>query len=271
MAEMLIEKPSRINNLSYLLLGYYISSLITYDLNLSFEQKIAFIIALGSFVGTLTYYIKPIERTISLYFRLSRKNKTYPEPPYDEFRIAVCKSEILYSRHLEDERTKINGVFFLAAGILLSSRILETAGLSYLYWVLQVFTVALIGIGFWEVYDLVKRKMPIIVFLYNYYNISEYTPELEKAIKAKDWIKADKIIEKQPELEDPNYYPAYGAGEPRKGLCLKCGEIREDSFCTECGEKILKTCPKCNNDFVRNIDTVCPKYCRSCGTKIARG
>ena len=269
MAEVLIQKPSRIHNLSYLFLGYYLSSLITYDLNLSLEQKIAFITAFGSFVGTLIYYIKPIERTISLYFRLSKKNETFPAEPFDEFRTPVYRSEVLFSSHLQDERTIINGAFFLAVGIFTSNKLLESIGLSHLYWYLQIFTGALICVGVWEVYVLIKRKMPIIVFLYNYYNISKYTPQLEKAIQTKDWIQADKIMEREPHLEDPTFYYYYHTPEePKKGLCLSCGKVREGDYCIECGGKIVKTCSKCERHIVRNDETACPIYCRYCGTKI---
>ena len=271
MAEVLIQKPSRIHNLSYLFLGYYLSSLITYDLNLSLEQKIAFITAFGSFVGTLIYYIKPIERTISLYFRLSKKNETYPSEPFEELRAPVYRSEVLLSSYLQDERTIINGAFFLAVGIFLSDKLLESIGLSHLYWYFQIFTGVLICVGVWEVYVLMKRKMPIIVFFYNYYNISKYMPQLEKAIKTKDWIQADKIREKEPQLEDPEfYYSFYPLIEPEKGLCFGCGKIREGLYCIECGEKILKACPKCRGRIVRNDETVFPTYCRSCGTKLRK-
>ena len=269
MAEVLIQKPSRIHNLSYLFLGYYLSFLITYDLNLSLEQKIAFITAFGSFVGTLIYYIKPIERTISLYFRLSKKNETYPKEPFDEFRTPVYRSEVLFSNFLQDERTIINGAFFLAVGIFTSDRLLESIGLSHLYWYLQIFTIALFCVGVWEVHVLIKRKMPIIVFFYNYYNISKYAPQLEKAIQTKDWIQADKIMEKEPQLMDTEfYYSFYTPEEPEKGLCFGCGKIREGIYCIECGEKILKNCSKCGRTIVRNDETVCPIYCRYCGTKI---
>ena len=269
MAELLIQKPSRIHNLSYLFLGYYLSSLVTYDLNLSLEQKIVFITAFGSFVGTLIYYIKPIERTISLYFRLSKENETYPQEPFDEFRIPVYKSEVLFSGYLQDERTRINGAFFLAVGIFASGRLLESIGLSHLYWYLQIFTGALFCIGVWEVYVLIKRKMPTIVFFYNYYNISEYRPQLEKAIKTKDWIQADKIREKEPELDDPEfYYSFYPQKEPKKGLCLGCGKIRGGLYCIECGKKILKRCSNCKGTIVTNDEEVLPTYCRYCGKKI---
>ena len=269
MVEVLIQKPSRIHNLSYLSLGYYLSSLITYDLNLSLEQKIAFITAFGSFVGTLIYYIKPIERTISLYFRLSKKNETFPGLPFEELRIPVYRSEVLFSSHLQDERTKINGAFFLAVGIFTSNKLLESIGLSHLYWYLQIFTGALICVGFWEVHVLIRRKMPTVVFLYNYYNISEHIPQLEKAIKTKDWIQADKIIEKEPHLTNFEFYPQYfPQKESKRGLCLSCGKIREGAYCIECGEKIMKTCPHCKQNIVRNDETVYPKHCRYCGTKI---
>ena len=269
MAEVLIQKPSRIHNLSYLFLGYYLSSLITYDLNLSLEQKIAFITAFGSFVGTLIYYIKPIERTISLYFRLSKKNETYPSEPFDEFQTPVYRSEALLSSYLQDERTIVNGAFFLAVGILTSNKLLESIGLSQVYWFLQIFTVALICVGVWEVNVLIKRKLPIVVFLYNYYNISKHTPQLEKAVQTKDWVKADKIRDKEPFLDSPESYYTFGPLKtPKKGLCVACGEIREGAYCIACGEKILKTCSKCEGRLVRNDETVCPKYCSYCGKKI---
>jgi len=124
-------------------------------------------------------------------------------------------------------------------------------------------------VGFWEVHVLIKRKMPIIVFLYNYYNISKYIPQLEKAIKTKDWIQADKIMEKEPHLDDPQFYHYfYMQDTSERGLCLSCGKVREGGYCIECGEKIMKTCRKCNGNIVRNDETVYPKYCRFCGAKI---
>lgn len=266
---MLIQKPSRIHNLSYLFLGYYLSSLITYDLNLSLEQQIAFITAFGSFVGTLIYYIKPIERAMSLYFRVSKKDKTYPEEPYGEFMSPVLRSEVLFSDYLQDERTKINGAVFLAVGIFTSNKLLGSIGLSHLYWYLQIFTATLVCVGFWEVYVLIKRKMPIIIFFYNYYNFSEHIPKLEEAIKVKDWIQADKIIEKEPYLTDPEFYSRFYPQEsPNRGLCLSCGKVREGSFCMECGEKIVKDCPQCHESIVRNDEAVYPKHCRYCGARI---
>jgi len=268
MVQVLIQKPSRIHNLSYVFLGYYLSLLITFDLNLSYEQRIAFIATFGSFVGTLIYYIKPIERTISLYFRLSKKNVTYPEEPYEELSFPVFRSEILYSRYLQDERTIINGTFFLSVGILTSHKLLESTGLSNLYWYLQIFAVALVCIGIWDIRILIKRKMPILDFLFNYYNVSKNIPVLIRAIESKDWIQAEKITEREPELIDPSLYATYYLPKPTKGICLKCRRIEEGDYCIECGERIIKTCPACKTAVLRQDDKAYPTFCRYCGKKI---
>jgi len=254
------------------LLGYYIASLIPSIQSLSLEQKILFIATFGSFVGTLLYYVKPIERAISFYFILSKKNETTPDEPYgDELSFIIHKSEILYSSFLQDERTKINGAFFFAFGILTSYGLLQQLGASQLYLWIQIFTAMLLVIGFHEIYLLIKRKMPIVVFYYNYYNISKNIPLLEEAIKRKDWVLADKIREKEPELVDPvfyyNYFGTPGSEVPKMGICLKCQKIMEGSYCTECGEKLKKKCHKCKNRLVENGVTI-PKYCRYCGEEI---
>ena len=266
MAEVLIQKPSRIHNLSYLLLGYYVSKLVTLDLDLSFEQEIAFIATFGSFIGALIYYVRPVERCITGYFRLTKKNRSYPQQPFDEFMFPVFRSEVVYSPYLRDERAIINGAFFLAIGLLSSSRLLESFGLSHLYWYLQICTVSLISVGLWEIYNLLKRKMPIVVRLYDYYNVSGHTPELKRAIQGKDWSEADKIIEREPGLIEP--YLDVHPLDPVRGLCLKCEKITDAGFCVECGWQIVKLCSNCKNHLVRNGDTTYPRYCRYCGEKI---
>jgi len=272
MTQVLIQKPSPIHNLSYVFLGYYLSLLITFDLNLSYEQRITFIAMLGSFVGTLIYYIKPIERTISLYFRMTKTDATYPDElvTTQELVKPVFKSGILYSRYLQDERTMINGAFFLSIGISTSYKLLESIGLSNLYWYLQIFTVALICVGIWDIHILISRKMPILVFFFNYYNFSKNIPELIRAIESKDWIQAEKIIEKEPHLTEPELYATYyQSEEPRKGICPKCRKIKGGTYCIECGEKIVKICLKCGVPVLRtDEEEVYPTFCRYCGAKI---
>jgi len=225
---------------------------------------LAFVGAFGSFVGALVYYIKPIERAIALYFRLSKRNSTGPETPFDEDYFPVYKSEALFSSLLREERTIINGAFFMAVGLLLSFGLLGSIGLSYVYPWLQILTVVLIVAGAWEIYTLVTRKMSLVLFYYNNYNLSKNTPLMEKAIRAKDWIMADKIREKDPELDDPNvgyreYIPAYG-------LCPKCLKVRKGKYCTECGTMLNKRC-KCGSELVENPEDGYLKYCRSCGSE----
>jgi hypothetical protein len=261
---MLIDKPSRIHNLSYLFLGYYLSYVATFSLNLSFEEKLAFIGAFGSFVGALVYYIKPIERAIALYFRLSKRNITSPEEPYDEESYAVYKSEVLYSGFLREERTIINGAFFMAIGVFFSFGLLGSIGLSYVYPWLQILTGVLILAGAWEIFALITRKMPLVLFFYNYYNLSKNTPLMEKAIRAKDWILADKIKEKDSDLIDPN--ASFREYIPAHGLCPKCLKVRKGCYCTECGTKLNKRC-KCGNEFVEKPEDGYPEYCRHCGFK----
>lgn len=94
---------------------------------------------------------------------------------------------MLFSSYLQDERTIINGAFFLALGILASERYLASINLSHFYWCFQILTGVLICLGVWEIHVLVGRKMPILVFFYNYFNISKNTPKLEQAIRNKDW------------------------------------------------------------------------------------
>ena len=72
-ANLLIDKPSRLHNLSYLLLGYYISTVVTYTLELPLEQKLLLIGTFGSFIGALVYYIKPIEQVMMGIIRLGKK------------------------------------------------------------------------------------------------------------------------------------------------------------------------------------------------------
>jgi hypothetical protein len=272
MAGVLVEKTSKINNLSYLLLGYYLSSLPTYYLSLSFEQQVLFIVAFGSFIGTLIYYFKPVERAISLYFILSKKNNVIPEQPYyEELVYTVHRSEVLLSSYLQDERTRINGAFFLAIGIFTSNKLLATVGLSDWYWWLQILTVLLIIIGLWEVYILIKRKMEPVVYFYNYYNLSKHAELMEKAIKRKDWILADKIMEKEPELSDFGAYAnIYLPEEPNYGVCIVCNKIRKNSYCLECGEPVTRKCLKCKNFLVLEGDEIPPKYCRYCGEAITK-
>ena len=271
MASMLLQKPSRAHNLSYLLLGYYLSSLVTYGLNLSLDQKVLVVAALGSLIGTLVYYIKPIERAISLFYRISKKNRAYLDEPFeDELGFPLYKSDILYSSYLQDERTKINGAFFLALGMLTTNNLLGSVGLLNMYWLLVLMSFVLISVGVWEIYQLVRRKMPIITFFYNYYNISKNIPLLEKAIQKKDWIEAEKIMEKEPELVEPLYYYTYMHGEPSRGVCIECQTVREGRHCIECGEEILKKCPNCDSIIVEKEDTIMPKYCKFCGRKIER-
>jgi hypothetical protein len=267
MATLLIDKPSRIHNLSYLLLGYYLSSVATFGLDLSFEQKLVFIGSFGSFIGALVYYIKPIERAMSLYFRLSKKNCTSPNAPYDEECYAVYKSDVLFSSFLREERTIINGAFFMAIGLATSYWLLNSIGLSNYYPWLQIITLVLICAGAWEVRILMTTKMPLVLYFYNYYNLSKNIPQLEKAIRSKDWIMAIKIKENDPEFNDPDY--SYKEYIPLFGLCTKCQKPRKGVYCIECGTKIEKNC-KCGNRLVESIDDTYPKFCIYCGKPTAK-
>ena len=273
MAELLMAKPSRIHNLSYIFLGYYLSFYFAYDLNLPIEQKILLTTFLGGFIGTLVYYIKPIERVMSLYFRLSKKNVTHPSEIFNEWKSPVYKTEILFSKYLDDDRTIINGAFFLAIGVFTSNKLLGTIiELSQVYLVFQIIIgIALICAGTWNIYVLVTEKLPILIFFYNNIGISKYSQQLEREIQLKDWIKAKKIIDQEPELVDWETYTSVmyrGHQNPERGVCITCNKIRDTLFCIECGHEVIKECPTCKSVLVNKQDKICPKYCHKCGSKI---
>ena len=264
------QKPSRTNNLSYLILGYYLSSVFTYNRNLSLDQQAVFIIAFGSLIGTLIYYIKPVERAIKLYFMISGKNKSYPEQLWSQdVEAPVFKSDVMLSSYLQDDRTIINGAFFLAVGIVLSHALLQSAGISEIYPEIVVLAGILICIGIWECYILVSKKIPVVLFFYNYYDISKNIPALQNAIERKDWIEAEKIMEKEPELLAPEIMNYQKLEEIfPKGVCTKCQAIRVGNYCPECGEKIITECKNCKLDLIGKKDKLFPKFCKKCGEKI---
>jgi hypothetical protein len=266
MATMLIDKPSRLHNLSYLLLGYYLSSALTYSLDLSIEQRILVITALGSFIGALVYYIKPIEQILSTAIRIRKKNEVWPPAPNDEFSTVTRKTDVLMSSYLADERTKINGAFFLALGIISSYTYFAAIGHVDWYYFLQSFTFLLFVIGTYESYVLLDRKLPIVVSFYMFYNISHHTEILKKAIQKKDWIEADKIREKEPDLD--NEYGDYLEWIPDYGVCLDCERVMERSHCKKCGKALLIKCPRCKDVLIREKTEDFPYYCRFCGQKL---
>jgi hypothetical protein len=271
LAAALIPKPSRLNNLSYLLFGYYLSSAATYSFSLTLEQKLVFIVAFGSFIGSLIYYLKPIERLISLGYRLAKNNETTPVEPNDEFCYSIKRSEIVFSAFLQDDRMIINGAFFFGISLLLSGGLLSTIDMADFYLWLQVLTATLFALGIWESYTFVKRKMPIVVYYYNNYNLSKYVDSLEKAISRKDWVLADKIMEKEPDLSDP--YAGYDENVTlysKYGVCTNCQAIRLGYYCIKCGQLLTKNCPKCKNILIGDETelSVVPVYCKSCGKKI---
>ena len=269
-ANILIEKPSRIHNLSYFVLGYYLMTLLSFEVDFSLSDRIFLITFFGGFVGTLIYYIKPIEKIITTYFKYTKKNKVMIPEEIKEFSIAVYKSEILFSKYFNDERIKINGAIFLGIGFLLSNSILNEYDLGFLYLYAVVFSLLLFVSGTWEIYFIIKRKMDILVFYYTFYNVSKKISDLSRALEAKDWIQAEKIAEGEWYLWEPDLYIEI-FGEPIiKSLCPKCSEIREQKageYCIECGTKLIEKCSKCNN-FI-SYSKGAPKYCSSCGFKFS--
>ena len=268
-ANVLIEKPSRIHNLSYFVLGYYLMTLLSFELDFSLSDRIFLITFFGGFLGTLIYYIKPIEKILTTYFKLSKKNKVLPPAEVKEFSIAVYKSEILFSKYFNDERVMINGAIFLGIGLLLSNSILNEYGLGSLYSYALFLSLLLFGSGIWESYVIIKRKMDTLVFYYTFYNVSKKTPDLSRALEAKDWIQAEKITEDEWELWDPHLY-AELFGEPiYRSLCPNCSEIKAQKageYCIECGTKLISQCPKCKRYI--SLGKKAPKYCSNCGTKL---
>jgi len=269
-ANILIEKPSRIHNLSYFVLGYYLMTLLSFEVDFSLSDRIFLITFFGGFVGTLIYYIKPIEKIITTYFKYTKKNKVMIPEEIKEFSIAVYKSEILFSKYFNDERIKINGAIFLGIGFLLSNSILNEYDLGFLYLYAVVFSLLLFVSGTWEIYFIIKRKMDILVFYYTFYNVSKKISDLSRALEAKDWIQAEKIAEGEWYLWEPDLYIEI-FGEPIiKSLCPKCSEIREQKageYCIECGKKLIDRCPKCNRFISLNKET--PKHCKYCGYKFS--
>ena len=191
-------------------------------------------------------------------------------PPDDEFTTATVKTEVLMSNYLADERTKINGAFFLAIGIILSYNFFNSVSLVEVYQWTQILTVLLLVMGIYEAYVLLKSKLPIVVSFYTYYNISKYTELLKKAIQRKDWIEAEKIRDKEPDSEEE--YPDFDIYRkiPTFGICLKCKVIHNGSYCSQCGEKIVKYCPslKCNATLISEENEPFPAFCKYCGKKI---
>lgn len=267
---ILVEKPSRIHNLSYFVLGYYLMTLFSFEIDFSLSDRIFLITFFGGFLGTLIYYIKPIEKIITTYFKLSKKNKVMPPEEVKEFSIAVYKSELLFSKYFNDERIKINGAIFLGIGFLFSNSILNEYDLRFLYLPAIFFSLLLFGSGIWDIYILIKRKMDILVFYYTFYNVSKKIPDLSRALEAKDWIQAEKITEDEWHLLDPDLYMQLFTEPIYKSLCPKCSVIWEqesDEYCIECGTKLIDKCPKCNKHISLIKET--PKHCKYCGYKFS--
>jgi len=271
-SNIILEKPSKIHNLGYFILGYSLTTLFTFKITISVEESIFLITTFGSIIGATFYYIKPIERMITLYFKIFNINEVYVPEVVAEFTTPVYKSEILFSHYMNDERTIINGVFFLSISFLLSDGLLKKYNLSQYYIIAQLISIILILAGLWEIYILIKRKMPNLVFYYNFFNYSKKIDELESALNNKDWIKAQKIRDQEWHLEDPEtYMKIFGYTSKPLSFCPTCLTVKKSGgFCIECGHKLIQNCPKCNEGLVYDENQSTPKYCKYCGQKIVK-
>ncbi|MCW4048615.1 MAG: DUF2321 domain-containing protein [Candidatus Bathyarchaeota archaeon] len=208
---------------------------------------------------------------ISTYYRLTGKNKFIPDAPYDEFKTPIFKSDLLYSRFLYEDRAIINGAIFLAVGMFLSKELLQQYQLGYLYFYFILGGIIILMVGIWEIIQLIKVKMDLLVFSYGFYNLSKKIPELSKALEIKDWNQAKKITEDEWDLWDPILYAnLFSTPVKQKSLCPKCSEIREgktDEFCIICGTSLINRCPHCN-DYLITTKKPIPVHCKKCGKKL---
>lgn len=269
MSNILIEKPPRIHNLSYFVLGYYISTLLSFEANYSISDRIIVITFIGGFLGTLIYYIKPVEKCINLYFRISGNNAIRPPEEIREFSVPIYKTDLLYSKYLSEDRVIINGAIFLGIGLLLSNNFLHEYQLSFLSQYVIVTSILLIIVGLWEIYILIHSHMGPIIFYYTFYNDSDKIKDLSVALETRDWIQAKKTIEDDLLMWDPNLYMDVYGKVVTSSICPKCNknvDQKAGEYCTECGTLLILNCPSCDALIYQKNNP--PKFCKFCGVDI---
>jgi len=258
--EVVLEKPSRILNFTFVVFGYVLSSYLISPLDIIFEQKISSVLILGAALGTFLYYLNPVERGIAFYLLIRGFDKMTFESEFGA--LNYSRTEALNSPLLKEELAKITGAVFLFVSLLLSGNLLLLVNISLPLWILIALALPILSIAVWETRVLLREKMDYILWYY-YFVIFErpFASEILKAIEAKDWIGAHNIVNRI--LMKRSIYVASG------GVCPKCEKILPPaSFCTECGTPLVTYCSECKAAIVREGTTKVPVYCYRCGKKL---
>ena len=259
--EVVLEKSSRILNITFVVFGYVLASYLISPLDLLFEQKLSSLLILGGVLGTFLYYLYPIERILALYLRIRKFDKIVFSSSADKS-FAYDKTEILSSPLLREDIAKITGAFFFSISLLLSERLLNIVQINLPLWTLVFSALVILAIGIWETRVFLRQKMDYVMY-YLYFSRFErpVASELLDAIEKKDWPGAHNIINRS------LYMGSIFA--QRGGICFKCKTIQTDGpYCSACGTLLISYCNECKSPIVREGAKEVPVYCLTCGKEL---
>ena len=178
----MISRPSRIHNVAYILFGFAIASAVVPISEIANLSDYLLIIAIiGGFVGTLLFYIKPVEGIQLLILRIFLKlEKTYGDSPF----LTETKGKIIAGSY-----------FFFACLITMFNSNLQGIIVKGPLWLSYFIPLAGIIVFVMSIYEAFKLPQKVMI-LNHYYSFAgdRLTPlmsQLKGALERRDWIEAE--------------------------------------------------------------------------------
>lgn len=258
-ATALIEKPSKALNLTYVIFGYVLASILLPP-DLSVQEQLVTVITVGGLFGTFLFLVKPIDRLLVLILAIKKDYSLSPSA----------------SPLVAEDKMKMNAAVFFSLSVLLSEPLLSRVNLSFPLHIHILGAIPTLVVAVWEALMLVLNKARIIEAYYRSVRAgqNEIAIEISRAIEGRDWEKANSIITRE-DLRAP--FPLSAELSPLRGeafplarhsipFCVNCGESPRYAigpYCPDCGRQLLENCPSCKAQL-GNLRKA-PSFCPFCG------
>ena len=261
-SDVVVSKPNKALNITFLIFGYVLASYIVSSIELVFEQQVPAVIVAGGVFSSFLYYIKPVDRLIILFLYI----RSYESP-------LVFSSPLL-----AEERAKINGAVFFSLSLLLASRLLSLINLYVPFQILIALSIVMIAVALWESWVAIRLRMPIVISYLRLQQRGEISEELAKAVENKNWELAHQFLWKMKRRKFDAPLRTIGdnvllGSFSKGGFCYDCGFItkRERAqYCSKCGKPLITHCKYCyDRGYIRHSlaekTEEIPKFCDYCG------
>jgi hypothetical protein len=264
-SEYEFDKPSRLINISYYFFGFALASVIIQATALSFNEKLSFILILGSAVGTFVYYVKPVERVMSVYLWIRDLNMVNFGKSFSATNkeLKFDRRTLLGSPLLKEDLALVTGAYLFAVSIIFSIWLQGLVNLSIPAWIFVAISLVMWVVAIWETRLFLRQKVDCVLY-YQYFKRFERpaAKEILDAIVNKDWVGALNIISRT--SDRGSVFALQG------GFCINCGGIlrRDGPYCYNCGKPLIASCTHCRASIVREGIEKAPTFCFNCGKSL---